>query len=46
MQLQQQVLGKVPEGTKGCGAAAEVRFRKILVQSLGEVPEGSGAEPR
>ena len=31
---------KVPEGS---GADAEVRFRKIPVQRLGEVLEGSGA---
>ena len=46
MQLQHQVPGKVPEGAEGSGADTEARFRKVLVQSLGEVPEGSGAEVR
>ena len=45
MQLQPQVPGKVPEGTEGPGADTEARFR-VLVQSLGEVPKGSSAEPR
>ena len=45
MQLQHQVPGKVPEGTEGSGADTEVRFWKVLAQSLGEVPEDSGAEP-
>ena len=44
MQLQHQVPGKVLEGTEGSGADTEARFRKVLVQSLGEVPEGSGAD--
>ena len=42
MQLQLQVPGKVPEGPEGSGVDAEVRFRKVLAQSLGESPEGSG----
>ena len=42
MQLQHQVPGKVPQGTEGSGADTQVRFRKM--QSLGEVPEGSGGE--
>ena len=46
MQLQRWVPGKVPEGTEGSGAATEVRFRKVLVRSLDEVLEGSGAECR
>ena len=46
VQLQRQVLGKVPEGIKCSGADTEVRmvrFRKVLVQSLGRLSEGSGA---
>ena len=46
MQLQHQVPGKVPEGTEGSGADTEAGFWKVLVQSLGEVLEGSSAEPR
>ena len=46
MQLQHPVPGKGPEGTEGSGADTGFRFRKVLVQSLGEVPEGSGAESR
>ena len=34
-------LGEVLEGS---GADAEVRFQKVLVQSLGQVPEGCGAD--
>ena len=30
-----QIIGEVPEGS---GADAEVRFRKVLVQRLGQVP--------
>ena len=44
MQLQHEVPGKVPEGTEGSGADTEVRFWKVLVQNLGQVPEGSGAD--
>ena len=44
VQLQHQVPGKVPDGTEGSSADTEVRFRKVLVQSLGEVPEDSVAD--
>ena len=37
--------GKVPEGTEGSGADIEVRFRKVLVQTPGGRPEGSGRVP-
>ena len=44
MQLQHGVPSKVREGAAGSGADTEVGFRKVLVQSLGEVPEGSVAD--
>ena len=43
MQMLRSGSGQVPEG---CGAYIQVRFRKVPVQRLGEVPAGSGADPR
>ena len=44
VQLQCQVLGKVPEGSGGFRCRYLLRFRRVPVQIAGEVPEGSDAD--
>ena len=44
-QLQHQVPGKVLEGTEGSGSDIEgAKVWKVLLEKLGEVPEGSSGE--